>query len=51
MNGSFTLSEDGTSLTYACNVGYVLVGENTRDCRNDGTGWTEIDPNCCKKIN
>ncbi|XP_045204681.2 sushi, von Willebrand factor type A, EGF and pentraxin domain-containing protein 1-like isoform X2 [Mercenaria mercenaria] len=45
-NGQFNISADLQTVTYTCNVGYVLVGSVTRTCQNDGTGWDGISPVC-----
>ena len=43
----------GTTATYSCDPGYVLVGDLTRTCEDPGTGtvvgtWSgsEVDPTC-----
>ncbi len=42
----------GTTATYSCDPGYVLVGDLTRTCEDSGTGtvgtWSgsEVDPIC-----
>ncbi len=44
----------GTTVTYSCDPGYVLVGDLTRACENSDTGTTvvgtwsgsEVDPTC-----
>ncbi len=42
----------GTTATYSCDTGYVLVGDLTRTCEDSGTGtvgtWSgsEVDPIC-----
>ena len=35
----------GQTATYTCDIGYNLVGENTRICQADGI-WSGIDPLC-----
>ena len=40
----------GTTATYSCDPGYVLVGETTRTCEDTNSGttgtWSEDDPTC-----
>lgn len=48
-NGEFTISTDLRSAKYICDVGYVLVGSESRTCQDDGTGWDGIDPVCGKE--
>lgn len=35
----------GTTATYNCNDGYLLSGNNTRSCLQNGT-WTGVEPSC-----
>ncbi|MGC4118128.1 MAG: hypothetical protein QM765_26975 [Myxococcales bacterium] len=46
-NGSVTPKSGtaGASATYACQAGYTLTGEATRQCQNDGT-WSGAAPAC-----
>ena len=37
-----------TVATYTCNNGYVLVGDESRTCRENGK-WTGEDPTCVRK--
>ena len=48
VNGSLTVSADGETVTYTCDVEYNLIGDSVRHCGNDGTGWTGVNPNCGK---
>ena len=40
----------GTTATYSCDPGYVLVGETTRTCEDTNTAangtWSGVDPTC-----
>ncbi|XP_052281318.1 sushi, von Willebrand factor type A, EGF and pentraxin domain-containing protein 1-like [Dreissena polymorpha] len=47
-NGYFDVSLDKTTVTYTCNVNFILVGGSTRTCKFDGTGWSGIAPSCEK---
>ena len=37
--------EPDTTATYSCNNGFVLVGQETRKCGQDGQ-WTGEQPSC-----
>ncbi|XP_060586067.1 sushi, von Willebrand factor type A, EGF and pentraxin domain-containing protein 1-like [Ruditapes philippinarum] len=49
IGGSFTLSSDGATTTanYSCVVGYNLVGDSERICKQDKT-WSPSQPLCVK---
>ncbi len=38
----------GSTATYSCNKGYILVGDQTRTCQFDGE-WTGREPYCQRK--
>ena len=45
----FTGITIGSKAYYDCNVGYNLVGNDTRDCVESGMGmgmWTDMEPQC-----
>jgi len=44
--GSANVSVDRSTVTYACDVGYVMIGIVTRTCQNDGLGWSDDPPTC-----
>ena len=45
-HGEYTISADHLTVTYTCNLGYVLVGSAVRLCRTDGSGWDGLQPSC-----
>ena len=47
VNGQARLTEAllGSVATYTCNSGYVVVGNDTRECLPDGS-WSEEEPKC-----
>lgn len=45
---SGTNGDSGTTRTYACNAGYTLTGNASRQCQADGT-WTGSAPTCVAK--
>lgn len=38
----------GNSASYSCNLGFILVGDETRLCRSDGR-WSGSEPTCIGK--
>ena len=51
-NGQVDISPDtniGSSAVYACDFGYVLVGDEKRYCQDDGT-WSGQEPICVRKF-
>ena len=42
-----TYRNEGSVASYGCNVGFILVGNETRTCGNDGT-WSGDEPKCGK---
>ncbi|WAQ97856.1 CSMD3-like protein [Mya arenaria] len=46
-NGAVTVSTDGSTATYTCQLGYTLSGLATRACI-DGNAWEDADPGCVK---
>jgi len=48
-NGNTSLTSTGTvtMVTYTCDVGYTLVGSQTRNCKTSGA-WTGAQPTCGK---
>ncbi|XP_052791551.1 LOW QUALITY PROTEIN: uncharacterized protein LOC128225682 [Mya arenaria] len=48
INGDFTISADGMTLSYECDVSFTLVGDNMRTCGSDGSGWGGQPPTCVK---
>ncbi|XP_053399660.1 sushi, von Willebrand factor type A, EGF and pentraxin domain-containing protein 1-like isoform X1 [Mercenaria mercenaria] len=46
--GNFTLSDDRLTVTFTCEAGYTMVGEQTITCGTDGSGWDIVQPNCTK---
>lgn len=51
-NGHVSLSGNGpgSTATYGCNLGYMLVGMTTRICQDDGE-WSRSEPSCRRKCN
>lgn len=45
---SITGTDAGSTATYTCNDGYLLIGITTRVCQTDGT-WTGQQPSCQSK--
>ena len=48
VNGNISLSSNALTVTYSCDLGYTLSGTSERLCQDDGTGWSDIQPSCCK---
>ena len=46
INGS--ISSDGITVSYSCDVGYSVEGDRLRSCGNDSSGWRGTDPTCSK---
>ena len=48
-NGRIDVSQTsfGTTATYSCNSGFVLVGKATRTCQANGK-WSGVAPTCSK---
>ncbi|XP_052281309.1 CUB and sushi domain-containing protein 3-like [Dreissena polymorpha] len=44
-NGSVSISSDGTTLSYTCKAGFVLVGNQTRTCTGSNS-WSGAPPAC-----
>ena len=44
--GNITLSDDGLSAIYDCEVGYSINGTTKRICLADGIGWSGYKPSC-----
>lgn len=44
------MSDDGLSVTFACDEGYTIAGVQEITCSTDGSGWTVTFPNCCTYI-
>ena len=42
------LSPGGVA-TYTCDPGFILVGDATRICRDDGA-WSDEEPTCERKL-
>ena len=42
---SLTTTTFGSTATYECDAGYVLVGGETRTCQESGS-WSGQDPEC-----
>ena len=51
VNGRATYSETvfGSSATYSCDSGFLLIGDNTRVCQEDGQ-WSGEEPVCVGKL-
>ena len=51
VNGSLSLTQTtlGSVASFACNAGFVLIGNATRTC--ELTGWSGSDPSCRKLEN
>ena len=49
-NGEVRLTRTllGSESIYACNTGYEIVGNSTRECLSDGT-WSDEEPRCVVK--
>lgn len=45
-HGYISISGDQLTATYNCDVGYTLAGSDVRQCRTDGSGWSDMDPVC-----
>ncbi|KAH3843096.1 hypothetical protein DPMN_116603, partial [Dreissena polymorpha] len=45
---NYTISDDGLSVTFACSVGYSMVGRPTVTCSTTGAGYLTSYPNCTK---
>ncbi|WAQ98671.1 SVEP1-like protein [Mya arenaria] len=41
-------SDDGTEVTYGCDVNYTLTGDSVRMCSDNGTGWMGTEPACAQ---
>ncbi|XP_053399292.1 CUB and sushi domain-containing protein 3-like [Mercenaria mercenaria] len=46
LNGLYTISNDGMTIMYECNLGYSMDGTNTRVCGSNGNGWSLQTPTC-----
>ena len=46
-DGSITITTTtpGSTVSYTCDLGYILDGPMTRECLDNGT-WTDFDPQC-----
>ena len=40
------IAADGMTSTYSCATGYSLVGDTTRTCGVDGSGWNGSEATC-----
>ena len=40
------LSIVGSTAVYACNIGYLLVGDSERVCQGTVSGWSGSEPTC-----
>ena len=51
VNGRVTYSETvfRSSATYSCDPGFLLIGDNTRVCQEDGQ-WSGDEPVCIGKL-
>ncbi|XP_052791742.1 sushi, von Willebrand factor type A, EGF and pentraxin domain-containing protein 1-like [Mya arenaria] len=43
-------SDDGTEVTYGCDVNYTLTGYSVRMCSDNGTGWMGTEPVCAQCV-
>lgn len=41
-----TVLANGSMAVYTCDTGYSLSGSSTRNCADDGTGWSGVAPSC-----
>ena len=49
-NGNFVLSNYNQTVTFTCNLGYILSGSSVRICNTDGSRWSGIQPSCGKPV-
>ena len=47
-NISISTTIPGSTVSYTCELGYILAGPMTRTCLENGT-WTGSDPMCNRK--
>lgn len=47
-NGTVSPSADGLTVSYTCNIGFVLIGSATRTCNITSNNWTSTSPTCNK---
>ena len=45
-NGNVTVSGDGLSAIYTCDILYTINGNDTRVCYLDGSTWSGAEPFC-----
>jgi len=52
VHGQLAVSGDGMRVTFTCDVGYTLVGNDTSECLSAGAGWNTTTPECgrCRNI-
>ena len=48
IDGKITVSDDGMTVQYGCEVGFTLRGTETQHCQSGGAGWDESSPSCSK---
>ena len=44
-----TVTTPGATVSYSCNLGYILDGAMTRTCLDNGT-WSDSDPLCSRML-
>ena len=47
-NGTVVVSINKSIVTYSCEPGFTLDGNNVRVCQSDGSGWDGSVPTCGK---
>ncbi|XP_053400538.1 CUB and sushi domain-containing protein 3-like [Mercenaria mercenaria] len=45
-NGNISVSVEGFTITYSCDIGHSLNGAATRTCQNAGQSWSGSAPSC-----
>ena len=48
-SGSMEVGYEGDTCTFSCNTGYVLSGNPTRTCQNDGS-WNVPETTCRRSM-
>ena len=46
VSGSVSVSADGMTATYMCDLLHTMVGQSTRECLLNGSSWTTSPPKC-----
>ncbi|KAH3840535.1 hypothetical protein DPMN_113985, partial [Dreissena polymorpha] len=45
-DGTYTVSTNGSQLTYSCSIGTAMIGNQTLSCDTSGLGWLGTIPSC-----